>query len=83
MLNEIYVDQTLTNRKIVIDDAFFHVLGLVDLNSVRISRSEDLHAIVEHVCDPPKTNVFGVPLPVNESLAFFSLLKIQFVAFPI
>lgn len=75
------MDQTLTNRNISIYDTFFHVFGLVNRHIVQIWRCENPHAFLEHVSDSPKINLFGVPLPVNESFALFYLLGIQIHSF--
>ena len=42
----------LTNK------ATFHMSGKVHRHNVQIRRTENLHAIIEHVRDSPKVNVF-------------------------
>jgi hypothetical protein len=41
-----------------IDEATLHISGAVNHRNVRIWRSENPHAYVEHQCDSPKVIVF-------------------------
>jgi hypothetical protein len=40
------------------DETMFHVCGKVNHQNICILSMENPHAMVEHVCDSPKVNVF-------------------------
>jgi len=46
------------DRLVFSDEATFHVTGKVNKHNTRIWRTEHPHAVVEHVRDSPKVNVF-------------------------
>ena len=47
------------DRLIFSDKATFHVSGKVHQHNFRIWRTQNPHAIIEHVQDSPKVNVFS------------------------
>jgi hypothetical protein len=58
MMNRISEDETLLSKICFSDEATFHLSGKVSRYNIRIRGSENPHAVVEHVRDSPKMNVF-------------------------
>nr|CAH7734498.1 unnamed protein product [Callosobruchus chinensis] len=57
--SEDYIEKDgFANRLVFNDEATFHLCGKVNRHNLRFWGSENPHAILEHVRDSPKTNVF-------------------------
>jgi hypothetical protein len=61
-----------TEKLFFSDRVTFHVCGKVNRHKIRIWDTKNPHAMMEHVHNSPKVNVF-LPLPLAKSMDHFSL----------
>lgn len=71
-MQELLGNNNFRKRIVFRDETTFHVSGTVNKHNFRIWGSEHAHAVIEHVRDSPKVNVFAAISRMNryEPLVF-------------